>query len=90
MTQEIPIHRQIVNVAGSRRTDDPGKVKPTIDDLSKLTRKCAHADVRKACRQLLDTLIPLRRLVGDNAPRRATRLSLLDHAGFGRDRGMKN
>lgn len=58
MIQEIPNHRQIVSVTGSRRAEDPGKARPAIDDLSKLTRKYAHADVRKACRQLLDTFIP--------------------------------
>jgi len=58
MIQEIPNHRQIVSVAGSRRAEDPGKARPAIDDWPKLTRKFAHADFQKACRQRLDMFFP--------------------------------
>jgi omega-6 fatty acid desaturase (delta-12 desaturase) len=58
MTQEIPLDRRSPSVVGYCRADNSGKFKASIYDLSELTREYAHANIRKACWQLLDTFIP--------------------------------
>jgi acyl-lipid omega-6 desaturase (Delta-12 desaturase) len=58
MNQAGLVDQPIPKVVRYISVDDPRKSKVSNQALSEITGRYAHADFRKACRQLLDTFIP--------------------------------